>query len=87
VSLRGALLAGGLLLACTSEPPDCPKTVRSVEVLPAAGKGAAQSGALVPDAEGQELVISADHRTLEYRFRRGGVAYTARYALARPAGP
>lgn len=70
----------GPLLACGDAPSPCPA---APEILPSAGSGAAQTGLLVPQADEQLLTISAARDYAEYRFKRGGVSYTARYALSR----
>ena len=84
MTLRFAVVGVGLLLACGNQPPPCPPVP---EILPSAGNGAAQSGLLVPEADQQFLTIPAARDYVEYRFKRGGISYTARYALSRDPPP
>jgi hypothetical protein len=84
VRLRLTVVGVGLLLACGNQPPPCPA---APEILPSAGNGAAQTGLLVPQAEEQFLTIPAARDYVEYRFKRGGISYTARYALSNVPPP
>jgi hypothetical protein len=76
------LVGFATLLSCT--PSDCPPTV---ELLPAAGSGALQSGKLVAHAEDQSITISPGRDYMDYRFKLDGVSYVARYALNRDPPP
>jgi hypothetical protein len=78
-------LGAALFAACeNTEPPSCPS---AQEILPAAGNGAAQTGALVPQGDEQFLTIPAARDQVAYTFKRGGVSYTARYTLSREPPP
>jgi hypothetical protein len=84
VRLPRTVLGLGVLAACCSSPPPCPPIP---ELWPAAGTGTPSMGMLVPLAEEQSLTIAPTHDYAEYRFKRAGISYTARYALGREPPP
>ena len=86
MKLPSAVLGMALFFACGSSPPPCPPVP---ELWPAAGTGTPgfSGEVLVPSAGGQTLTISQLHDYAEFTFTRGGISYTARYALSKELPP
>jgi len=78
MTLRRYAVALVAFTCCASDPPPCD----SPQLFPATGSGVTATGALLPDAQAQRIVVSPDRRFLEYTFMRNGNVTTARYALS-----
>jgi hypothetical protein len=64
--------------ACIDKFDICPPIER---LLLPSGMSAVNTGELVSGAEMQTVSVDSDSDTLEYRFVRNGVTYTARYRV------
>lgn len=79
MTIRRFALALVAVASCTTDPPPCGEVPK---LFPATGSGVTVSGALLPDAQAQSILVSPDRRFLEYTFTRNGTVTTARYALS-----
>jgi hypothetical protein len=79
MTIRRFALGMVAVASCTTDPPPCGEIPK---LFPATGSGVTVTGALLPDAQAQSIVVSPDRRFLEYTFTRNGTVTTARYALS-----